>query len=309
MTVSVVVCAYTAERWAQIVAAVASVRRQSAPPLETILAVDHNPALARRARAELPGVVVTENRQAPGLSGTRNSGVALARGELVAFLDDDAVAAPDWLERLVAAYDAPEVLGVGGAVEPSWAAGRPRGFPPEFDWVVGCTYRGLPERTAPVRNLIGANMSLRRDVLERVGGFRPGVGRVGRLPSGCEETELCIRATQRLPGGRFVYEPRARVLHAVPASRGGWRYFGSRCFAEGVSKARVAAWRGPADALASERSYATRTLPRGLLRDGRAAARGDGGALVRMAAIAAGLLVTTAGYVAGALRIRAAAGG
>jgi GT2 family glycosyltransferase len=307
MTASVVICAYTADRWAQIVAAVASVRRQTTPALEIILAVDHNPQLARRARAELPGLVVTENVETPGLSGTRNAGVALARGTLVAFLDDDAVAEPDWLEHLVAAYDAPEVLGVGGSVEPSWAAGRPRGFPPEFDWVVGCTYRGLPDRSGPVRNLIGANMSLRRDVLERVGGFRGGVGRVGRIPSGCEETELCIRASQRLPGGRFVYEPRARVHHAVPASRGRWRYFGSRCFAEGVSKARVAAWRGPADALASERVYATRTLPLGLLRDGRAALRGDGGALVRMAAIAAGLLVTAAGYVTGTLRMRVAA--
>ena len=309
MTVSVVICAYTLERWAQIVAAVASVRRQSAPAHEIILAVDHNPDLADRAREELPEVVVTESGETSGLSGTRNSGVALAHGELIAFLDDDAIAEPEWLERLVAAYDAPEVLGVGGAVDPSWEGGRPRGFPPEFDWVVGCTYRGLPERTAPVRNLIGANMSVRREVLERVGGFRPGVGRVGRLPSGCEETELCIRASQRLRGGRFVYEPQARVLHSVPASRAGWCYFGSRCFAEGVSKARVASWRGPADALASERSYVIGTLPRGLLRDGRAAARGDGGALVRMAAIAVGLLVTTAGYVTGSLRIRAAASG
>ena len=175
--------------------------------------------------------------------------------------------------------------------------------------MVGCTYRGLPDRAAPVRNLIGANMSLRRDVLERVGGFRPGVGRVGRLPSGCEETELCIRASQRLPGGRFVYEPRARVLHAVPASRAGWRYFGSRCFAEGVSKAQVASWRGPADALASERSYAGRTLPRGMLRNGRAAVRGEGAALVRMAAIVAGLVMTATGYVTGALRLKVAASG
>jgi GT2 family glycosyltransferase len=308
VTVSVVICAYTTDRWAQIVEAVASARAQTAPPLEIVLAVDHNAELARRARERLPGVRIAENVEAPGLSGTRNAGVALARGQVVAFLDDDAAAAPDWLERLTAAYDAPDVLGVGGAVDPRWEAGRPAGFPAEFDWVVGCTYRGLPDRAAPVRNLIGANMSLRRDVLQRVGGFRPGVGRVGRLPSGCEETELCIRAAQRLPGGRFVYEPRARVAHSVPAGRARWRYFASRCFAEGVSKARVAAWRGPADALASERAYATRTLPQGMLRNGRAAARGDGAALVRMAAIAAGLAITTSGYVSGAMRQRATPG-
>ena len=191
--------------------------------------------------------MVTENREAPGLSGTRNCGVALARGGSSPSSTTTPSPTPDWLERLVAAYDAPEVLGVGGAVEPA-LGGRAAGAasrPSSTGWWAART-AACPIAPRPVRNLIGANMSLRRDVLERVGGFRAGVGRVGRLPSGCEETELCIRASQRLPGGRFVYEPRARVLHAVPASRGGWRYFGSRCYAEGVSKARVASWRGPA---------------------------------------------------------------
>jgi glycosyltransferase involved in cell wall biosynthesis len=300
VTASVVICAYTMDRWAQIRAAVASARRQTLPPREIILIVDHNPELAQLARDQLDEVLIAESDQAPGLSGARNCGVAHASGDVIAFIDDDAVADPDWLERLLGRYDAPGVLGVGGAIEPSWTGGRPRGFPPEFDWVVGCTYRGLPDRPAAVRNLIGANMSLRREVIERVGGFRAGIGRVGRLPSGCEETDLCIRAAQRTPGSTFVFEPRARVVHAVPASRAGWRYFGSRCFAEGVSKARVASWTG------AERSYATRTLPRGLLENTLALIRGERGALTRMAAIVAGLLVTTAGYGVGALRARAA---
>ena len=128
---------------------------------------------------QLPDVIVTDNQQQQGLSGARNAGVAVAGGEVVAFLDDDATAAPDWLERLAAGYADPDVLGVGGAIEPVWSTSRPRCFPEEFDWVVGCTYRGLPQTPAPVRNLIGANMSFRRTVLNTIGGFRCDIGRIG----------------------------------------------------------------------------------------------------------------------------------
>jgi len=302
VAVSVVICAYTDERWPLLRAAVASVRRQTAPPLELVVVVDHDEALLARAAAELDGVAAVANHEPRGLSGARNSGVAATRGEIVAFLDDDAVAQDDWLERLTAPYADAGVLGVGGAIEPRWLAGRPPGFPAEFDWVVGCSYAGMPTRRAVVRNLLGANMSVRRDVLDAVGGFRDGIGRVGRRPTGCEETELCIRAARRIPGGAFMFEPGARVAHAVPADRATWGYFRARCFAEGLSKARVAALAGSRDGLASERAYTLRTLPAGVGRGLADAARGDRFGLTRAAAIVGGLAVTTAGYVVGSVR-------
>jgi glycosyltransferase involved in cell wall biosynthesis len=295
--VSVVVCAYADDRWDQLVDAVESVRGQTLEPLEVIVSVDHNDRLLERARRELADVVVVENREPRGLSGARNSGVAAAHGEVVAFLDDDAVAEPDWLARLTSSYADPHVLGVGGAIEPRWLDGRPAGFPAEFQWVVGCTYPGMPTERAPVRNVIGANMSIRRELIAEVGGFRTGIGRVGRRPVGCEETELCIRAGQRHPGGVFVYEPRARVAHAVPASRATWGYFRSRCFAEGISKAKVARTTGRGAALSSERSYALRTLPPAAARGLLDTLRGDPAGIVRAAAIVAGLAFTAAGYV------------
>src|SRR5262245_28282171 len=138
-TVSVVLCAYTEARWNDLVEAVASVQSQTLPAYEIIVAVDHNTRLAARAQQHMPGVVVVENCESRGLSGTRNSGVAAARGTHVAFLDDDALAAPDWLARLSVAFANPRVAGTGGAIEPLWLGGRPIWFPPEFDWVVGCT--------------------------------------------------------------------------------------------------------------------------------------------------------------------------
>jgi GT2 family glycosyltransferase len=298
-SVSVVICAYSEERWADLRAAVASIERQTLPAREVVVVIDHNPSLAALAREELRGARVVENRGLRGLSGARNTGLAAAGGDVVAFLDDDAAAEPDMLERLVRGYR-PGVLGVGGAAEPVWPDVRPSWFPPEFDWVVGCTYRGLPDQGGPVRNLIGANMSLRRDVLQAVGGFESGIGRVGKVPLGCEETDLCIRASQAHAGGSFVFAPSARARHRVTPDRTRLRYFVSRCYAEGRSKAIVARRSGAARALETERSYALRTLPRGLVRGvGDALLRRDPAGLARSGAIVLGLAVTGAGYLSG----------
>lgn len=298
--VSVVICAYSEDRWRDLIAAVDSVRVQTIPAREIILVIDHNTRLLERARTQIPGVVLVENREERGLSGARNSGAAAANSTVIAFLDDDALAAPDWLSRLTEHYKDQQVLGVGGAIAPLWAGGRPDWFPDEFDWVVGCSYRGMPRVTAPVRNLIGANMSFRREVMEVTGGFRSGIGRVGEHPVGCEETELCIRARRSWPERVFLYEPRAQVHHRVPASRARWSYFRRRCYAEGLSKALVSRLVGNADGLASERTYTFRTLPQGVARSTAEALLGRHPArLARSGSIVAGLAITTAGYLVG----------
>jgi glycosyltransferase involved in cell wall biosynthesis len=303
-SVSVVICAYTEERWGDLEAAVESLRRQTTALLEVILVADHNEALLDRARSVLPGVIAVENTESPGLSGARNSGVAASTGAIVAFLDDDAVAEPDWLERLAAHYADPNLIGVGGFVEADWLEGRPRCFPREFDWVVGCSYRGLPELISRVRNPIGANMSFRAEVLHRTHGFTSGIGRVGKRPVGCEETEFCIRAAHQHPDGVILYDPRARVHHRVPAERAQWRYFRSRCYSEGLSKALVSGCAGATDALSEERSYVRRTLPSGVWQGLMHALAGDAGGLGRASAIVAGLAITSYGYGSGMLASR-----
>ena len=183
-----------------LMGALDSVRTQTVPPKQTIVVVDYNVDLYKRLIFTVPDAVIVENAGPKGLSGARNTGTAVAKAEIVAFLDDDAEAAPDWLERLAVLYDDPDVLAVGGLVEPLWEAGRPGYFAKELDWIVGCTYRGMPKVATEVRNVIGANMSFRADVLDRVGGFNTSLGRQDAVPLGCEETELCIRAVIGAPG-------------------------------------------------------------------------------------------------------------
>jgi GT2 family glycosyltransferase len=299
-SVSVVICSYTMERFDLLMRAIQSVRAQTYPPQQILVVVDNNPDLYKRLIASVEDATIMENSGSRGLSGARNTGVSLATSEVVAFLDDDAEAKPDWLERLTALYDDPDVLAVGGKVEPAWEAGRPGFFGPELDWIVGCTHQGLPRVASEVRNVIGANMSFRRDVLVQVGGFNTSLGRQGAVPLGCEETEICIRATIGSPGSRVVYEPAAVVHHSVPAARGTLRYMLSRSWSEGISKARVSQIVGHKRALGPERRYVRRVLPLAVITGlGDWLLRGETDGLRRAGAVVAVLALTTAGYVRG----------
>jgi GT2 family glycosyltransferase len=293
--VSVVVAAHTMDRWDDIVAGAEALAHQTVPPLETILVVDHNDALLARARDELSGVRVLDNPRTSGASGARNTGIAHAKGAIVAFVDDDARPDPDWVQRLLAAYDDPSVMAVGGVATPVWPTRRPAHLPPELDWIVGCTYRGQPTSRADVRNLWGCNMSVRREAFDLVGTFDEEIGRIGLIPLGAEETELCIRIKQRIAGARVVYEPAAVVHHRVTEARCRWSYLVSRSHAEGISKAAMSRLVGARDGTSDERTYATRVLPLGVLRElARLNVRG-------VAGIVTCLAVTTWWYVRGRL--------
>ena len=307
LAVSVVICAYTEDRWGDTLAAVASVRAQSYPARETLLVVDHNPALLRRFDARFAGtegVRVLANAGPRGLSSGRNTGIAASTGGIVAFLDDDAVAERDWLRRFVAAYADPRVLAVGGRTEPVWASGRrPAWFPEEFDWTVGCMYRGHPRGLVPVRNVLGGNASFRRRAFTLAGDFATGIGRDGhRLPLGCEETELCIRLRRAAPDDALLLiDDRAIIHHRVPAERERLSYLRTRAYAEGLSKAAVSRLAGAQDGLSTERAYATRALPLGVARGVRDALLLREGGAGRAGAIVLGAGAAVWGYARGRL--------
>jgi glycosyltransferase involved in cell wall biosynthesis len=302
-SLSVVVCAYTDLRWSELTACIASLRAQDRVPDEIILVIDHNDHLLERARdafsdVAFSDVLVAPNAKTRGLSGARNTGTELANGDVIAFVDDDAVVAPGWPRRLLSHYG-PAVAGVGGAAHAVWPADAPRWLPPEFYWVVGCSWTGLPTSVAPVRNLIGANMSLRRVALEGVGAFNAAVGRVGTKPVGCEETELCIRVRQRFPGAQFLYDPDLVVDHYLTTDRSRPRYFVHRCWSEGRSKALVTATVGTDAGLEAERRHAFSIIPTALAGAARDITRRQRGAWGRALALTGGLAVTSAGFAFG----------
>lgn len=319
MRIAIVVCAYTAARWDDIVAGVAEGRRQladSGHPGEVVLVVDHSPDLYVQAQAFFVGddVRVLENSRARGLSGARNTGITSADADVYVFLDDDAVPEPGWLAGLVAPFDDASVIITGGAAAPRWpASGRPATLPAadsdrgELDWVVGCTYAGQPRTLSPVRNVMGCSMAMRASVFAAAGLFGEDLGRVGTVPYGCEETELCIRATA-VSGGRVLFEPASMVRHRVTPQRTTWSYLWRRCYAEGISKAAVVARTTRRSGLSTETTYTTRVLPRGVGRELRALPRRGSRSAAGAAAIVSGLVVTMVGYVVGRVAVGRARG-
>ena len=226
---SVIICVYTEDRWDDIRDAVDSVRGQHAGARGNPRR-GPQPRPPSQAQGRLPGHDRGGEHPRAGAVRRPEHRRRHRPGDVVAFLDDDAVAEPGWLAALAERLRDPDVDGVGGLTRPLWATGaRPRWFPEEFDWAVGCTYRGMPTRTRPIRNVMGGNAAFRREVVGEVGGFSTAIGRnvQGRKarPLGCEETEFCIRLTQRRPGAVLMFEPGAVIGHKVPGRPGRLAYF------------------------------------------------------------------------------------
>jgi len=163
----------------------------------------------------------------------------------------------------------------------------------------------MPVSAADVRNVIGAGMAFRAEAFAIAGDFSHAVGRIGTAPTGCEETELCIRVRQARPEARITYLPEIWVTHEVTPDRLRVRYFLRRCYGEGRSKARVSRLVGADAGLASERSYVTSVLPRGLARELGRGLRGRLTGWSAAALIASGVFLAGVGYLRELARTRA----
>ena len=297
LTISVLIRTYTEKRLNYLKRTLHSITRQTLQPHEVIITVDHNRELMQSLQQQYPDLKIIANSRMRGSSGSLNTGIEAAVGDVIVLIDDDAVAEEDWLENLLRHYAHHDVLGVGGFIAPDWEGPVPRWLPREFYWVIGCSYAGLPSEAATVRNLIGCNMSIRRNVFDTVGGFREGFGHSGGRPSGCEETDVCIRASQSFPEEVFLYDPEAIVHHAVPDQRTSFRYYMWRCLLEGRSKALITRFVGTKRGLASEAQHALRILPMAMLRSVKEGFEGDLSGFSRAAAILVGLAATSGSYL------------
>jgi GT2 family glycosyltransferase len=315
LSVSVVIPAYSTERWPLLKRAVESVRVQSNPVETIVVCIDNNPELLEMATsewqgAEAPRIHVLANRRSDhltrvgvhqrahgtqrrfGAGSVRNTGAEGLGTDVIAFMDDDAWADPDWVSQLLKVYRDHPVVAVGGASLPEYASRRPDWFPVNFDWIFGCSYDGLPTETAPLRHLIGANMSVRRDAFEAVGGFKG---------SDFDDLNLCMRLLERYGVASVYYTPMAIVHHYVSAERVSWQYFWRRCYFVNREKVRVFATIGSAANLSAERAFAVRALTRTTRRALRRALGGDRAALRSLGAMWIGLFLAGVGNLSGRL--------
>lgn len=303
MTATVVIPAYSMGRVSDVVGAVASAMAQTHRPEEIIVAVDHNPELVFVLRDRLDKSVRVElNNGIIGGAETRNLGIRKAQSDIVVFLDDDAWAAPYWLERLLGAYDDPEVMAAGGKTISFFPNKRPLWFPEELDWMIGGTWKGHPETRCEVRNLIGPNMSFRRSVCDRIGYMRSELGALPRKARAGDETEFYIRLKKILPDAKILYVPTAVVYHTVYD----WKMTASnlikRAFSDGYWKNRTRAVSDSFndDKLSSEKQYLHYLLTDAI--PVRVMHFWNGGNLSQASAIVGSALCFGAGYIWGEVR-------
>ena len=233
--ISAIVCTY--RRPDLLVGTLASLAPQSDG--HEVIVVDNDAGAS--ARSTVAGFAGVRYLQEPrtGLSFARNAGIEAARGRLLAFLDDDARAAPDFLSRVARAFDTvtPRPACVGGRVMPIYEAPRPAWFVDDLlgylsvvDWSERPIFLG--ER----RWLAGTNIVVDAAALERVGRFSPRLGRTGTNLLSNEEISLQHRL--RRAGLAVYYDPSIVVHHLVPAERLTRRWLWRRAYWQGISDAQ-----------------------------------------------------------------------
>ena len=246
MRVSVVIATYNRARLLE--GSLGALASQEVPPsLEwEIVVVDNNstdatPAIvgAFAKTAAVPVRYVLESRQ--GVSNARNRGVIEARGTIVAFSDDDVLAAPDWVAQVAAGIDRWNADGIGGRILPRWECPPPRWLTEnrrllrrlaimDFE---GSARLALP--LTPQPQVWGANMAFRREVFGRVGKFDPRRGIAGRKLYRGEESDLIDRALEL--GLTIAYDAALTVHHRIGPDRMRKGYFRRLAFDDAQGEA------------------------------------------------------------------------
>jgi len=235
--VSVVITTYDEEIYDDFAACVRSVLDQTYEYVEIVIVTetDHAEKRVSDQFAGLPSVKHVHSERSLNLASARNLGAKRATGNISAFIDDDAVADPEWLARIVDAYKREDALAVGGKLTAKWPNSEPKYLPAEFYWLVGVTHEGFREDAGPVRNTFGANITFRADVFNELGGYDTDFGKDHGHNLQGEETELCARLSKKY-GERLYYVPDAVVHHRVYDWQLSWEWLFDRAYWQGVTK-------------------------------------------------------------------------
>jgi GT2 family glycosyltransferase len=243
--VSVIATSYTMERLEDLITLIGSLQKQTFTYCEIIIVLEKSRELLDRVddyikQNEYDNVRVLFNSGMRGASAARNMGIRNARGEILAFIDDDAVATPGWLEGIVNIFKSrTDTIGVTGPILPLWENESLMWLPEEFYWIVSCA-PVRSEQQIKVRNAWGNNMAFRKEAFEKGGLFLSEVGARGGGARGKhelvgEDTEFCLRA-RHTSGKSIICSPDIVVYHRADTYRFNGSFVASRAYWEGYTK-------------------------------------------------------------------------
>jgi len=233
--ISVVICTHQNSRFKDFLEAVNSIKNQTYKNFEIIGIVDGNDSLFKKLKSKKVLNKLSLNKNNLGLSKSRNKGIEKASGNIIAFLDDDAIADRNWLKELERMYKKYNAIAVGGRLIPKWVTKKPNFLPEEYYWLIGATHKSFPEKVTEVRNTFGSNISFKTDILKVLEGFRNEIGVKGKKLLQAEETELCERMREKFGKG-VIYNPGAIVYHKIFPERLRLTFLLRRAFWQGYSK-------------------------------------------------------------------------
>ena len=234
MNLSIVICSY--DRYALLTASANAVVQSASfdkDSMELIL-VENTPPRQRQPidAGPVARVVICDQ---PGLSNARNAGIAAAAGDIVAFVDDDAVVSDQWCSAVVKAFaDCPQAEVCGGKTLPRFLSeNRPRWYYDALAHYLSCIDWGPKmQPISPGQWIVGANMAFRRDVFARIGLFDPALGRKGEASLLSNEETAMLHKVGR---EHVYYVPDMVVEHLVPEDRISPEWFRKRVFWQAVS--------------------------------------------------------------------------
>lgn len=230
---SVVICAVSDNRYEDIIDAVHSLNNQAINPDEILICVDSNLHLYQKLLEDFRlkkyiNVFIKYNELNIGLANCRNFGLRHSTGEIISYIDDDAIVDSEWSKNLINVFNTTDAVAVAGDVKPLWLCNDPVWFGEELHWIISCNYLGSDKSRG-----FGTNMSFKRSIIKQIGGFDESLGISPTRWIGGEDTEMFLRLS--FNNHHVIYSDSVIVHHKVYSHRINIQNIMKRSYAAGTS--------------------------------------------------------------------------
>lgn len=215
--ISIIVSTFSTERINDVENLLKSIKYQSYIYIEILIIVDENKELYYKIEKLISDIEkdirIIFNPKNEGLAFSRNIGIKNSTGDIIAFVDDDAILYPDWAEEIVKTFDKNNIGAVAGDIIPLWEYNFMSWFPKELFWMISCSYSMTPDYKCEVERGFGTNMAFKKDIFFEVGMFDTEFGINGTRWIGGEDTIMFLKV--KCNGNKVFFNPEAKIFHKI----------------------------------------------------------------------------------------------